>query len=395
MITITNLDDAREIYRNKDMAQALYDEGEIMNGVLVNLHGDEHRSRRRLENRLFRRDVLEHYEHERFPPIIDATLAPHVAAGRSELVTLSHQLMMNLAAFNAGVDRPSGTAAETHRLYAQMMKFIEGATIAHSTRDRAVVNAEVAEAMGAFRQEFLEPSIERRRVALDAAARSGDEQDLPKDVLTVLLRNVDDLHLPDDVVLREIAFFLLAGAHTSATAFTRSLDNIFRWIATHPEDEDRLRADRLFVQRCVHETVRLNPSSPVAQRWARADVARKDGSVIPEGAKVVVDLLTVNRDVSIFGDDAADFNPYRVIRRDDVGPFGLSFGHGMHHCIGQELAAGVLMGEGDEVEGHLFGLATIAVQAMIDRGARPDLADAPVVDTATSRPYWSRYPVVF
>ena len=217
MITITNLDDAREIYRNKDMAQALYDEGEIMNGVLVNLHGDEHRSRRRLENRLFRRDVLEHYEHERFPPISDATLAPHVAAGRSELVTLSHQLMMNLAAFNAGVDRPSGTAAETHRLYAQMMKFIEGATIAHSTRDRAVVNAEVAEAMGAFRQEFLEPSIERRRTALEAAARSGDEQDLPKDVLTVLLRNVDDLHLPDDVVLREIAFFLLAGAHTSAT----------------------------------------------------------------------------------------------------------------------------------------------------------------------------------
>ena len=395
MITITNLDDAREIYRNKDMAQALYDEGEIMNGVLVNLHGDEHRSRRRLENRLFRRDVLEHYEHERFPPIIDATLAPHVAAGRSELVTLSHQLMMNLAAFNAGVDRPTGTAAETHRLYAQMMKFIEGATIAHSTRDRAVVNAEVAEAMGAFRQEFLEPSIERRRAALDAAARSGDEQDLPKDVLTVLLRNVDDLHLPDDVVLREIAFFLLAGAHTSATAFTRSLDNIFRWIATHPEDEDRLRSDRLFVQRCVHETVRLNPSSPVAQRWARADVACKDGSIIPSGSKVVVDLLTVNRDVSIFGDDAADFNPYRVIRRDDVGPFGLSFGHGMHHCIGQELAAGVLMGEGDEVEGHLFGLATIAVQAMIDRGARPDLADPPVVDTATSRPYWSRYPVVF
>ena len=71
MITITNLDDAREIYRHKDMAQALYDEGEIMNGVLVNLHGDEHRSRRRLENRLFRRDVLEHYEHDRFPPIID------------------------------------------------------------------------------------------------------------------------------------------------------------------------------------------------------------------------------------------------------------------------------------------------------------------------------------
>lgn len=396
VITISQLDDAREIYRHKDMAQALYDEGEIMNGVLVNLHGDEHRSRRRLENRLFRRETLEHYERDRFPAIIAATLDPHVAAGGAELVTLSHQLMMNLAAFNAGVDRPTGTAEETHRLYGQMMKFIEGATIAHTTRDKAVVNAEVAEAMGEFRAEFLDPSIDRRRTLLAdvAAGRAGEDQ-LPRDVLTILLRNVDNLSLPPDIILREIAFFLLAGAHTSATAFTRALDNIFRWIADHPADEDRLRSDRLFVQRCVHETVRLNPSSPVGQRWARADVERKDGSVIPAGTKVVLDLMSINRDPAIFGDDAATFNPYRAIARDDVGPFGLSFGHGMHHCIGQELAAGVLLGAGDDADDHLFGLATTAVQAMIDRGARPDPQNPPVIDTATSRPYWSSYPVVF
>ena len=47
ILTITSLDEAKEIYRSKDMAQALYDEGEIMNGVLVNLHSDAHRSRRR------------------------------------------------------------------------------------------------------------------------------------------------------------------------------------------------------------------------------------------------------------------------------------------------------------------------------------------------------------
>ncbi len=396
ILTITSLDEAKEIYRSKDMAQALYDEGEIMNGVLVNLHADEHRSRRRLENRLFRRDTLEHYEFDRFPPIIAATLDPHVAAGRGELVKLSHQLMMNLAAFNAGVDRPTGTADETHRLYAQMMKFIEGATIAHSTRDKAEVNSEVGAAMGSFQTEFLDPSIARRRGLIDqVAAGSLAEDALPKDVLTVLLRNVDDLHLPADVIQREIAFFLLAGAHTSATAFTRSLDNIFRWIAEHPADEERLRADSLFVQRCVHETVRLNPSSPVAQRWARADVTRRDGSVIFEGTKVVIDLLSVNRDPSIFGDDAATFNPHRTILREDVGPYGISFGHGMHACIGQELAAGVLMGEGDSLDGHLFGLATIAVRAMIDRGARPDPNDPAVMDTATSRPYWSKYPVIF
>jgi hypothetical protein len=67
----------------------------------------------------------------------------------------------------------------------------------------------------------------------------------------------------------------------------------------------------------------------------------------------------------------------------------------MHHCIGQELAAGVLLGAGDDADDHLFGLATTAVQAMIDRGARPDPQNPPVIDTSTSRPYWSSYPVVF
>ncbi|MFM7095441.1 MAG: cytochrome P450, partial [Actinomycetota bacterium] len=105
--TVNTYEDARDVYRQKDLRQALYDAGEIvMGGVLVNLHGDEHRARRRLENRLFRRETLVRYERDYFPRIIDDTLAPHVEHGSVELVHLSHQLMMNLAALNAGVDRP-------------------------------------------------------------------------------------------------------------------------------------------------------------------------------------------------------------------------------------------------------------------------------------------------
>ena len=48
VLTITTYDEAKEIYRHKDFKQALYDAGEVvMEGVLVNLHGDEHRARRR------------------------------------------------------------------------------------------------------------------------------------------------------------------------------------------------------------------------------------------------------------------------------------------------------------------------------------------------------------
>lgn len=394
-IIINTMDEAKEVYRNKEMRQALYDAGEIVMGdVLVNLHAEEHRSRRRLENRLFRRETLVHYERDLFPDVIERTLAPYVAAGRAEMVELSHQLMMNLAAVNAGVDRSSGTAEETERLYAQMMKFIEGATLAHTTRDPREVESEIAASMAAFDSEFLSPSIERRQRLLAAVASGeADESVLPLDVLTVLLRNEDSLHLPHDVILREIAFFLLAGAHTSATAFVRTLDHLFQWTESHPEDLERVRNDRGFVQRAVYETIRLSPSSPTGMRWALADVTLKSGRVIAEGTRVVIDLATINREPTIFGADAASFDPNRVPLNPGVSPWGLSFGQGMHACIGQELAAG-LPERSDESAEHEYGLVAVAVQSMLDRGVHPNPDAAPQMDTATKRPYWSSYPVL-
>jgi cytochrome P450 len=148
-VTVRDFEEARQVFRCKELRQALYDEGEIvMADVLVNLHGAEHRARRRLENRLFRRDTHELYERELFPPVLEATLAPHVAAGHAELVSLSHHLMMNLAATAAGVDRPLGTPEETDRLYSYMMRFIEGATLAHYSGDRDAKRAEVASTVG-------------------------------------------------------------------------------------------------------------------------------------------------------------------------------------------------------------------------------------------------------
>jgi hypothetical protein len=48
----------------------------------------------------------------------------------------------------------------------------------------------------------------------------------------------------------------------------------------------------------------------------------------------------VNRDRSVFGDDAEEFDPRRTTP-DGVPGYGLSFGSGMHACIGQDLAAGL------------------------------------------------------
>ncbi len=395
VVTVRTFADAKDAYRHKDLRQALYDDGEVvMADVLVNLHGREHRDRRRVENRSFRRDTFDLYERELFPAVTDRTLAPYIEAGSVDLVHLGHELMLNLAALTAGLDRPQGTAEETTRLYDYTMLFIEGATLAHSTLDKDERRRCIHAALLEWDEEFLAPSMARRRTAL-ARLAAGEivESDLPKDVLTTLLRSTEDLDLPPEVIRREVAFLLLAGAHTSATAFVRSIDHILSWVQTHPQDAPKVVDDPLFVQRCIHETVRLNPSSPVGQRWALTDVTLKSGVQVPAGGKLVIDLAAVNRDPAVFGDTAADFDPYRSLPA-GVGPFGLSFGGGMHVCIGQDLAAGVVPAADVDPDAHLYGLVTGAVQRMFHEGVRRDPENPPQRDEATARPYWGTYPVL-
>ena len=64
----TNYNDAANTLRIKDLKQSLYDDGEvIMDQVLVCLHGEEHKKRRKLENKIFTRDIFKYYENEVFP----------------------------------------------------------------------------------------------------------------------------------------------------------------------------------------------------------------------------------------------------------------------------------------------------------------------------------------
>ncbi|MQA13867.1 MAG: cytochrome P450 [Pseudonocardiaceae bacterium] len=394
-IVLSSFADAKDAYRQKELRQSLYDEGEVvMADVLVNLHGAEHRSRRRAENRMFRRETFDRYERDLFPGVIEQTLAPHLEAGRADLVHLGHELMLNLAALTAGVDRPEGTAEENRRLYDYMMLFIQGATLAHSTQDKDEQRALILQALVDWDTEFLTPSAQHRRALLNQhTAGELDDEDLPKDVLTTLLRHEEELELSWEVIRREVAFFLLAGAHTSATAFVRSIDHILSWVQEHPDDASRVTGDEMFVQRCIHETVRLNPSSPVGRRRALAPISLKSGVEIPEGATVVIDLQAVNRDPAVFGEDAEAFNPYRELPA-GVAPFGLSFAAGMHVCIGQDLAAGVVPAADADPDSHLFGLVTVAVQHMFNAGVATDPDHPPQRDSNTARPYWGTYPVL-
>lgn len=389
-LALSRWPDVLDALRHKRLRQALYDEGAVvMADCLLTLHGEPHRERRRLENRLFRRSVFEAWENELLTATLDATLAPAVAAGQTDLVVLGYRLAMSLTAHIAGIDHDATDAEATEGLYAVVKHFSEGATLVHSTRDKGAVRAEVAATLERFDAELLQPAIARRRALLAAC----DGTAVPHDVLTTLLRNQDRLELPAEVVRREIAFYLQAGAHSTANAFTHTVDQLLTWGETHPADLATARADKGVVQRAVHETLRLWPASPVAWRRAVADTTVA-GRPVPAGTLVVLDLMAANRDPGVWGADADRFDLGRTV---PVGlwPWGLSFGAGMHACIGQELDGGIVPDTASGDAAHLFGTVAVMAHAVLAHGAGRDPAAPPVLDPNSVRRHFSSYPIVF
>ena len=392
-VLITTWASAREAYRSKLLRQGLYDGGVVMENVLINLHGIEHRDRRRLENPLFRREILLDYERNRFPDVLNARLRPHLETGKLELISFGHAVMLELSAVNAGVDLPEGDPTATERLHELLLLFIDGARILHYTGDKEAKERQVAAGLKAFEEEFIRPALQRRK-ALLADRDAGDipDAEVPRDILRVMLENIEGLDLDASTVVRETAFFLLTGASTSAVALTQTLHNIFAWLESNPGGRGRLETDVAFVQRCVLESLRLEPISPIGARWALQDFELADGTSIKAGDRVHIDMRAANRDPLVFGENASSFDPDRDLQSSVPRP-GVSFGHGMHHCIGQELAVGIE--EEDSVrDQRLFGLVGVVIQELLRIGVRPDPDDPPEHDEMTTRGTFRRYPVL-
>ena len=393
-LTLTTFAELWDGFRQRDLRQRLYDAGGVvMKDALLDLHGDEHKLRRRVENRLFRRGTFRWWESELVPQIIDEAFAPSLAAGRADLVQLGYRTTMHLTARVAGADHPTGSVEETDALQEFAVKFSEGATLVHSTRDPGEVRAEVQDALRRFDEMFFAPSYDRR-VAL-AADASHSPDDLPKDVLMAMIVNAEELGVDREVMLREVAFYLQAGSHSTSDAFTHAADEILRWAQRNPELADRLEDD-LFVQRCVHEVFRLHPASPVAERRALADVPLRDGRVVPEGSVVVMDIQAANRDVEVYGPDAGEFNPLRTVPG-GAPPWGHTFGGGMHACIGMELDGGTVPKDDGAGPGpdHVLGTVPLMVRTLLRHGVRPDPDHPPTKDLHSKRDHFGSYPVLF
>jgi cytochrome P450 len=94
-----------------------------------------------------------------------------------------------------------------------------------------------------------------------------------------------------------------------------------------------LAADAAGQLATIEEIGRLDAPFQLADRFAAADT-ELGGCHIPAGARVTVVYGSANRDEAVFGNDADQFDPGRVV------PDGsrTTFGHGIHYCIGAPMA---------------------------------------------------------
>lgn len=135
----------------------------------------------------------------------------------------------------------------------------------------------------------------------------------------------------DEITDHEIAslcYSLLFAGHETTTTL---ISNALRVLLSHPGQWQRIVADPGRIPAAVDEVLRYSPSIVGWRRKALRDT-EIGGVAIPQGANILLLMGSANRDETRF-DDADTFDIDRPNAREH-----LSFGYGIHYCLGNMLA---------------------------------------------------------
>ncbi|MFO0841316.1 MAG: cytochrome P450 [Gemmataceae bacterium] len=143
---------------------------------------------------------------------------------------------------------------------------------------------------------------------------------------TMIAAEEQGQRLTTDELLANAVLFLVAGHETTVNLIGNGVLALLR----HPEELAKLRADPGKIDNTVEEVLRFDSPVQLLSRFAQQELTI-GGQAIPAGQEVLFVLGSGNRDEAAFAD------PDRLdIDRQDVRP--LSFGGGVHYCIGAPLA---------------------------------------------------------
>jgi cytochrome P450 len=172
------------------------------------------------------------------------------------------------------------------------------------------------------------------------------------DLISGLVAVVDDGDtLSEDELVGTCALLLNAGHEASVNGAGNGWWTLFR----HPAALDELRAEPSLAATAIDELLRFDTPLPLFERWVLEPI-EVDGVAIPRGAEVALLFISANRDPAAFD------RPDELDLRRRPNP-SVSFGAGIHYCLGAPLARLEL---------------SIAFEALLRRLPRIELVSEPV-----------------
>ncbi len=159
---------------------------------------------------------------------------------------------------------------------------------------------------------------------LKAARRDGP----PKlDLVTMLAQDAATKDQPDAEFLGNLMLLIVGGNDTTRNTMSGSINAFHQF----PDQLDRLKAEPALLGSAVSEIIRWQTPLAHMRRTALADV-EIGGQTIRKGEKVVMWYYSGNRDTDAFErPDDLDIERRNVRKH-------LSFGFGVHRCLGMRLA---------------------------------------------------------
>lgn len=148
-----------------------------------------------------------------------------------------------------------------------------------------------------------------------------------KDLISVMLRSDAMNHMSQEEFIGNLILLIVGGNDT-----TRNSMSAFAWgLHQFAEERAKLEADPSLIPNAVQELIRWQTPLAHMRRTVMEDT-EIEGAQMKKGDKVVLWYISANRDESVFAD--AD----RVIIDRDNARRHLSFGYGIHRCVGARVA---------------------------------------------------------
>ena len=244
--------------------------------------------------------------------ITDRLIDRYQAVGQMELIhDFAYRLPTQVMCDMLGI----GTDEADEALLDRLNQAIADTFLVFEMRALKPAELNLADSQMSFLEGFFNAVFDRRRAA-------------PRDDLATALINARDGD--SQLTAREIVTVAIGlfGAGFETTA--HMIGNAVLCFSRHPDEWRKLVADPSLALQATEEVLRFEPSLLATYRTAFNDV-EVGGKTIRAGQRILTLLSAGNRDPAMFD------NPDRFdITRD--GRKHLSFGGGIHFCVGAELA---------------------------------------------------------